>query len=245
MTQLLTQQITTHYIQLCFMGMNPIFIERPEGDKEDEVVQEYEKLYSIAMNCLENKNWDAFLNYINPQVDISQMTKNDNLKFENGTITHYGYTLQNGLVVRIIEICKQDALDGENSENNKEVINLVKMLGKLMKNPSKRVVNKFWDYLSRNKVPFTEDGNIILYGQVDENNLLNGLNHNKKMVIEAPRNMVDDVNVDEKMHLTTFQYVSKNNDIGVYIVNPKNVVYVGHQRISVCKMKQVDLIKGQ
>jgi hypothetical protein len=241
MTELLSQNITEQSIQLVFMGRHPLVINRPMGDSESPEVEKFETLLAMAFDCLDSGEWENFLNCIEPTVDISEWVDTNDFSFTNGTIAYKGYTLENGLTAHIVALCKEQSLSKPDKQTKREVKKLFKLLSKTMENTSNKVTQSLWDFLSRNNVPVMDNGNIIFYSTLDEEGLMNGLDTDDKGIIKRPRNMVSDTQTDRFMSLCAgVSNTSKN--VGVFKVNPKNVVYVSNQTVSVCKMKQIDTI---
>ena len=244
MTQLLSQSITEKAIQLVFQGRHPLVINRPMGDEDSPEVQEYETLYAMALDCLDSDDWDKFLNCIEPTIDISEWVDSNDFSFKDGTIAYKDYPLNNGLTAHIVALCKEQAMNGETKQTKREMKKLFNLLSKTMENTSQRVTQSLWDFLSRNNVPVMDNGNILMYGTLDEEGLMNGLEPSEKGVIKRPRNMVCDTQTDSVMSLCA-GVPNARKDVGVFKVNPKNIVYVSNQTVSVCKMKQLDVIKGK
>lgn len=244
MTQLLSQHITEQAIQLVFQGRHPLVINRPMGEDDSPQVQEFETLHALALDCLDSGDWNRFMNCIEPTVDISDWVDTNDFSFKNGTINYKGYTLENGLTAHIVALCKEQAMNPSDKQSEREVKKLFKLLSKTMENTSNRVTQSLWNFLSRNNVPVMDNGNILLYSTLDEEGKMNGLEANEKGIIKRPRNMVSDTQTDNVMSLCA-GVPNARKDVGVFKVNPKNVVYVSNQTVSVCKMKQIDVIAGK
>ncbi len=238
----IAQQITDKFIQIVFSGRSPVLIERPHGDEDSPAVQDYLNFQAMALDCLDSGNWENFFNCISPSANLSKLSKNKSLDMVDGTISYKGYTIRNGLTVRIVELCTESYKGGGKMTDN-ELLKLSRLLGKVMDNSSKRATDSLWSFLNNNRVNVLDNGNILLYGTLDEDGNLNGLEHDKKGVISKPRNMVNDVSVDNEMSLRASP--SSNGTVGVYKVNPKHVVYVGSNSVSLCKMTQIDTFQGQ
>ena len=242
---LIAQNINSDFIQVVFSGRSPILIERPEGEKDSPMVENYLTLKKIAKKAHKKGDWDRFLNCISPNMDLAEISQNKSLSMTDGTIEYKGYKIQNGLAVKIVSL-RAEQFKKPKKANDDELVKLSVLLGKVMKNSSKRATDSIWAFLKNNRVNLTDNGDILLYGVLDENGNLNGnVEHNDSGSIEKPRNMVNDVAVDDEMYLNaTPPYVNGGNKVGVYRVNPKHIVYVGGDRLSVCKMSQIDTLQG-
>jgi len=133
--------------------------------------------------------------------------------------------------------------------NNYKFDHLVKFLGKLMENPSKRSVDLAWEYISRYKMPITENGNFLSMKAVRNDfmdkysgTIYNGVGE----VVEMPRNQISDEPNEacsHGVHVGYYDYVksygSGNDQIILVEVNPRDIVCVPNdcsmQKMRVCK----------
>lgn len=140
--------------------------------------------YSKIIESLKTKDWDSVIKLSDISQGIQEFV-GDNVIISDGAIIYEGEVLHNTLTKRIISFMRDD-LPFEP---------LVKFLGNLLKNPSKRAVDELYDFLEVGELPITEDGCFLAFKNVrnDYMDIHSGTKSNRiGDKPSMPRNMVDD-----------------------------------------------------
>lgn len=113
---------------------------------------------------------------------------------------------------------------------------MLKFLGNLMQNPSKRAVDELYGFLEATSLPITEDGHFLAYKKVrdDYRDFYTGTMDNSiGKVLEMPRNQVDD-NKDQTcsygLHFCSLSYLPHyhggSGRVVIVKINPADVVSI-------------------
>lgn len=182
--------------------------------------------YNQAIESVRAKNWDAFVDLVNISKQVEKYVTSG-VAINDGAITYNGEIIHNTLTKRIISFMGQE-LPFEP---------LVKFLGNLMENPSKRAVDELYDFLEAGELPITEDGCFLAFKNVrsDYKDIHSGTFDNSVgKVCEMPRNRVCD-NKDQTcssgLHFCSIAYLPNFTDTNdgktmILKINPKDVVSI-------------------
>jgi hypothetical protein len=113
---------------------------------------------------------------------------------------------------------------------------LVKFLGKLMENPSRRAVNELYAFLEHKNMPITPDGNFLAYKGVGENfkdKYTGKFDNSVGNVLDMKRNSVcDDANIgcSHGFHAGSYEYAKSwagnGGNLMIVEIDPSDVVSV-------------------
>ena len=140
---------------------------------------------------------------------------------------------------------------------------LVKFAENLQGNPSFRAVNELFQFLEKNDLPLTENGNFLAYKRVDKNfkDIYTGTFDNSPgTVVEVTRNQVNEdsrLHCSNGLHVANWHYahtqygskVAAETDIMLEVeVNPADVVAVPEDHIGkmrVCRYKVLGVVENE
>jgi hypothetical protein len=180
--------------------------------------------YKQIIESIKQKNWDLFVDLVNITKQVQNYTGVD---VSDGAIMFNGEVIHNTLTKRIVKFM------GEGLPFDP----LLKFLGNLMKNPSKRAVDELYDFLEAGELPITEDGCFLAFKNVrsDFKDIHSGTFDNSVgKVCEMPRNRVCD-NKDQTcsagLHFCSIAYLPSFSDSNggktmILKINPADVVSI-------------------
>jgi len=162
---------------------------------------------------------------------------------ENGTVLYKGEVIHNYCVERLLHFMR----------NNLPHQPLVKFIGKLMENPSRRAVEELYRFLEHKNMPLTPEGNFLAYKGVDHNfrdKWSGKFDNSVGQTLSMIRNTVcDDANVgcSSGFHAGSYEYAkgyaSGGGHLMVVEIDPSDVVSVPHdcdcQKLRTAKYKVV------
>ena len=163
----------------------------------------------------------------------------------NGAVFYQGEVIHNLLVDKILTFMQQGL----------PFKPLVRFLGKLMANPSRRAVNELYKFLEHKNMPITPDGNFIAYKGVKEDftdHYSGKFDNSVGAVLEMTRNGVcDDANMgcSAGFHAGSYEYAKGYTHGGGHLmrveIDPSDVVSVpldcDCQKLRTAKYKVVAL----
>ena len=210
-------------------------------DGKQLTIRSENPLFNRAIDEFRAHNWEKLYDTLTPEVAIKRtFAKFGDIEVIDGQVTYRGREVHNIVVDRILTFIEYDF----------DVLPLVKFLHKLMKNPSGRSVSELYNFLERNELTLTDEGNFLGYKAVDSNwysissgkaHLIKGKELNGKIYngigeeIEVERNSVnDDANVgcSYGLHVGTLDYATQFGRGGGHLliveVDPSYVVSVPH-----------------
>lgn len=205
-----------------------------------KTIQSDNKDYKNLVDMYKNENFSGledYLNGIKPLVENNY--KNSGFTVQENVVFINGEPLPTALSNRIV-----------NHANEKLPIDrFLKFWNKLSQNPSATAVRSLYEFMERNNLPLTEDGDLICWKAVrsDWTDKHTGKIKHEIGVpqIEHRRNVDDDVRKDCSFgrHVGSISYVknftSFDDHIIECVVNPKNVVSVPEEgranKIRVCE----------
>jgi hypothetical protein len=139
--------------------------------------------YTEIRDRLRSKNHDGLEALLNVRRSIE--TKFGDVVVKDNEVLYKGRSLHGCIVDKILSTIRQ----GDDPEN------LIKFLGNLMENPSKRSVDSLFEFLQRYEFTIDEDGYFIAYKSVRTSLFdwhSNSIENRVGSVIEMERNMVSD-----------------------------------------------------
>lgn len=204
----------------------------------EETVTVYLKGKALAVTS-ENRNFkrvcvglveDTFTNpeeievLIDTGAYLESFSQGD-MRIEKGVLYYKSLTLSNGLVRRILEMIAQ----------NRNITPFVLFVEKLYKNPRQEVILELFEFLDKNRLPITKDGNFLAYKRVRDNFLdihSESFDNSPGEVLEMDRGEVDperDRTCSTGFHFCSYDYLSQFasascNRTVVVEVDPADVV---------------------
>jgi len=165
------------------------------------------------------------------------------VEVKDSTVYFDGEVVHNVVVDKILKFMSEDA----------PFKPLIKFLGKLMDNPSRRAVNELYSFLEHKNMPITPEGNFLAYKGVssDFKDLYTGKFSNKVGdVLEMTRNRVCDdaaIGCSHGFHAGSYDYAkgyaSNGGNLMVVEIDPADVVSVPNdcdcQKLRTAKYKVV------
>ena len=149
-----------------------------------------------------------------------------NIKVKDSTVYFQDEALHNVVVDKILKFMSEGA----------PFKPLVKFLGKLMDNPSRRAVNELYTFLEHKNMPITPEGNFLAYKGVNSEfkDFYTGKFSNKVGdVLEMTRNRVSDdasVGCSDGFHAGSYEYAkgyaNNGGNLMVVEIDPADVVSV-------------------
>ena len=183
--------------------------------------------WELAKDALSNENFEE----LESLFDVSQAVENyldsdANIKVEDGVVYYDGEGVHNLVVERILDFMRQKL----------PYQPLVKFLGKLMENPSRRAINELYSFLEHKNLPLTPEGNFLAYKGVQENftdRWSGKFDNSVGQVLSMKRNGVcDDANMgcSSGFHAGSYEYAkgyaSGGGHLMVVEIDPNDVVSV-------------------
>ncbi len=183
--------------------------------------------WNQAKQSLKAEEWDKLKSLFDVSAAVEDYLDNDSkVEIKEGLVRYDGEVVHNLVVDKILAFMRQ-GLPYEP---------LVKFLGKLMNNPSRRAVNELYTFLEHKNMPLTPQGNFLAYKGVtdDFKDFHTGKFSNKVGdVLEMQRNGVcDDANLgcSSGFHAGSYQYAkgyaNNGGNLMVVEIDPADVVSV-------------------
>jgi hypothetical protein len=183
--------------------------------------------YDKLLNAARSYNWQEFTRLYDLVSDIKAYLAGGKIAIEDGVVTYLGDVLHNSLTKRIVKFM----------QNELPVQPLVKFLGNLLNNPSRRAVDELYDFLEVGELPITEDGCFLAFKNVksDYKDIHSGTFDNSVgKVCEMLRNKVDedkDRTCSYGLHFCSIAYLPhfRDSDGGhtmIVKINPADVVAI-------------------
>jgi hypothetical protein len=222
-------------------------------DSETRSVEKDNEVFQDVKNAILDKDYQnawSMMDVKQKIVDVLSKIESGDVSIDGDTITYKGITLKNGMVDRIMHLLKID--------NGKYAKHLANFADKCMKNPSFRAVNELLNFMEKNTLPITPDGDFLAYKKVkhDFKDIYSGKYDNSVgKVVEMPRNEVDD-NYEQTcsagLHVCGYSYLKHfgssdgKEKIVVCKVNPADVVSVprdyNDQKMRTCRYEVIKTI---
>jgi hypothetical protein len=206
--------------------------------------------FETATQALRDKDVEALEVSIKPILAVEKVVQSFGfVRLENDTVYYGDEVLHGVLVDRILEYAR-DGID---------TTGLVMFLDNLMKNPSRSVVQEFYEWLeaAETPCPITEDGHFLAYKAVrkDFKDIYsNTLDYSVGNIVEMPRNQVDDKRENTcsaGLHFCSLSYLPHyaygNYPVIIVKINPADVVSFPQDCATskgrTCKMEVIGLHK--
>jgi len=183
--------------------------------------------WNQAKDALSNEDWDRLENLFDVEkAVVDYFDAEANIEVKNGGILYMGEHIHNLVVDKVLHFMK----------NGLPYKPLVKFLGKLMENPSRRAVSELYTFLEHKAMPITPDGNFLAYKGVDSDFKdfhTRSFDNSVGSVLQMTRNTVcDDANIgcSAGFHAGSHEYAkgyaSNGGNLMVVEINPMDVVSV-------------------
>ena len=198
----------------------------------------------LAKQALKEENWDKLVKLFDVQSAVQDYLDEDaSIEVKDGAVSYRGEVVHNLVVEKILSFMKKDM----------PYKPLIKFLGKLMENPSRRSVDELYAFLEHKNMPITPEGNFLAYKGVTSEFLdFHTRKFSNKVgdVLEMRRNAVcDDANIgcSHGFHAGSYEYAkgyaSNGGNLMIVEIDPSDVVSVPHdcscQKLRTTKYKVV------
>lgn len=182
--------------------------------------------YKQIIETIKQKDWNGFEKLVNISEQVRQYVP-DGITLEDGALIVNGEIVHNTLTKRIVKFM------GEGLPFEP----MMKFLGNLMQNPSKRAVDELYDFLEAGELPITEDGCFLAFKNVrnDYKDIHSGtFDNGVGAVCEMPRNRVcdnKDLTCSAGLHFCSINYLPSFSDSNggktmILKINPADVVSI-------------------
>lgn len=181
--------------------------------------------YARIVESLKDKDWDALRTLVEPKKAIIDFGKGY-VSIDGDTVKWKGQPFPNSLSTRMVDMYKEGM----------SIDPMVRLMERLMKNPSKRSVDQFYGFLEKNNLPITEDGFFLAFKRVraDYMDVYSGtISNHIGAVVEMDRNMVDDnpeSTCSTGLHFCSESYLqsfgSRHNPVMILKIDPADVVSI-------------------
>jgi DNA/RNA endonuclease YhcR with UshA esterase domain len=180
-----------------------------------------------AKQALSDQDWDRLKNQFDVQSAVEDyLDQEAEIEVKDGAVSYKGEVVHNQVVDRILDFMRQ----------NLPYQPLVKFLGKLMANPSRRATDELYAFLEHKNMPLTPEGNFLAYKGVTsdfKDHYSNKFDNSVGSVLEMRRNGVcDDANMgcSSGFHAGSYEYAkgyaSGGGNLMVVEIDPSDVVSV-------------------
>lgn len=203
--------------------------------------------FNVIKKALSEERFDE----IESHLDLGKAVVNytdGNVVVKDGQIFVSGEAVHNYTVGKILDFMK----------NGLPYKPLVKFVGKLMLNPSRRSVNELYRFLENRNMPLTPDGNFLAYKGVSESFMdkyTGKFNNAVGQVLSMSRNQVCDdsgVGCSYGFHAGSYEYAkgyaTNGGHLMVVEIDPQDVVSVPNdcefQKLRTAKYKVVGLYES-
>tara|TARA_Y100000593_G_scaffold42861_1_gene82007 strand:- start:4885 stop:5724 length:840 start_codon:yes stop_codon:yes gene_type:complete len=213
-------------------------------DGKAHTMQSNHPAFERAKEALADEEWERLENLF----DVSKAVQDyvdeaSGIEVKDGAV-HFNGEVVHGLVVdKILDFMRK----------NLPYQPLVKFLGKLMDNPSRRAVDELYTFLEHKSMPITPEGNFLAYKGVaqDFKDKWSGeFDNSVGSVLEMRRNGVcdnADIGCSNGFHAGSYEYAKGwaggGGNLMIVEINPADVVSVPRdcdcQKLRTCKYKVV------
>ena len=180
-----------------------------------------------AKQALSSQEWDRLESLFDVESAVQDYLDEDaSIEVKDGAVFYRGESVHNQVVERILDFMRQDL----------PYQPLVKFLGKLMDNPSRRAVDELYAFLEHKNMPLTPEGNFLAYKGVNNDftdKYTGKFSNAVGQVLEMRRNGVcDDANMgcSSGFHAGSYDYAkgyaSGGGNLMVVEIDPSDVVSV-------------------
>lgn len=194
------------------------------GGKSYTIATDHPK-YTQIIEAIKQKDWDGFVNLVNITKQVKDYA--EGVEISDGAIIVNGEVIHNTLTKRIVSFMGQGLPFDP----------MLKFLGNLMKNPSKRAVDELYDFLEAGELPITEDGCFLAFKNVRSNYMdihSGSFDNSVGRICEMPRNRVcddKDQTCSAGLHFCSISYLPSFSDRDggktmILKINPADVVSI-------------------
>ena len=128
-------------------------------DGKAMTMQKDHPAWTQAIDALNNEEYDRLENLFDVSKAVEDYVDNESgITVKEGSVFFQGEAIHNVVVDKILSFMRQGL----------PFKPLVRFLGKLMANPSRRAVNELYAFLEHKSMPITPDGNFVAYKGVTE-----------------------------------------------------------------------------
>ena len=180
-----------------------------------------------AKEALGNEEWERLEKLFDVQQAVEDYLDDDaQIEVRDGQVLFQGESVHNLVVEKILSFMR----------SGHPYKPLVKFLGKLMDNPSRRSVDELYRFLEHKQMPLTRDGNFLAYKGVNEDftdKYTGKFDNSVGSVLEMRRNGVcdnADMGCSSGFHAGTYEYAKGythgGGNLMVVEIDPSDVVSV-------------------
>ncbi len=180
-----------------------------------------------AKQALSDEDWGRLEKLFDVQSAVQDYLDDEaEIEVKDGAVSYKGEVVHNQVVDRILEFMRQDL----------PYQPLVKFLGKLMENPSRRATDELYAFLEHKNMPLTPEGNFLAYKGVNDefkDRYTGKFDNSVGSTLEMRRNGVcDDANIgcSNGFHAGSYDYAkgyaSGGGNLMVVEIDPSDVVSV-------------------
>jgi len=225
-------------------GLNVVIRGRPYA------ISAHDKAFDEAVELLQSGTEEEFDELINRLATVLEKKLHgiDEIEYSCSMVTYNGEVLHNFAADRLIGLI----------EAGRNVGPLKRFLAKLLKNPSKRVVDRLYEFLEHGQMPLTEDGDFLAYKAVRQdyrdihsNTFFNRIGDECSM----PRNRVDedqDRTCSAGLHVCSYDYLPSFSHAGGHVmvvkIDPADVVAIPRDyentKMRVCRYTVIEEVEG-
>ncbi|ARB05781.1 hypothetical protein fHeYen901_8 [Yersinia phage fHe-Yen9-01] len=203
---------------------NSKFISITAGRKTWNADSEHTN-FKAALQALVDDNVELALELINVEKAVKRFVKG-NIVIQDGQLFYQGLELKSGLVNRILERCS----NGEDFEF------LLPFLENLLENPSRKTVERLFDFLEANDITITADGHFLAWKVVNsefKDCRTGTFDNSPGQVVKMPRMLVtddDQITCSSGLHVCSESYIKiyrgGSDKIVIVKVHPRDVVSI-------------------
>ena len=215
-------------------------------DGKAMTMQKDHPAWTQAIDALNNEEYDRLENLFDVSKAVEDYVDNESgITVKEGSVFFQGEAIHNVVVDKILSFMRQGL----------PFKPLVRFLGKLMANPSRRAVNELYTFLEHKNMPITPDGNFVAYKGVtdDFKDFHTGkFDNSVGQTLSMVRNSVcDDANIgcSYGFHAGSYEYAKGYASNGGHLlrveIDPTDVVSVpldcNCQKLRTAKYKVIAL----
>ena len=198
----------------------------------------------FAQDALKASDWSKLEELFDVESAVEDyLDAEAQIEVKDGQVLYQGESMHNMVVDKILDFMKQRLPHQP----------LVKFLGKLMDNPSRRAINELYSFLEHKNMPITPEGNFLAYKGVNsefKDFYSNKFDNSVGSVLEMRRNGVcdnADIGCSDGFHAGSYDYAKGYAHNGGHLmiveIDPADVVSVprdcSRQKLRTCKYKVV------
>ena len=180
-----------------------------------------------AKQALAQEDWDRLSNLFNVAKAVEDyLDEEADIEVKDGGVFYQGESIHNLVVERVLDFMRKGM----------PYKPLVKFLGKLMENPSRRAVDELYSFLEHKNMPITAEGNFLAYKGVNHDftdNYSGKFDNSVGQVLKMRRSGVDDDarhGCSSGFHAGSYEYAKgyarNGGNLMVVEIDPANVVSV-------------------